>query len=277
MVEGDLVDLTLPSLLAALSRDGSSAVLQVQRGADQGAIYFSEGALVHARAGKAAGDEAVYRLLEWHEGRFRLMRDAERHPRTITHPLNEFLQPPQRRTAASSPVADERRLDHTPDERLLEELLGLLTGLEQDRARIADVAAAARGVHDGGVSILLMLTAVVNSVIAFAVGRSSDSSIRPSEVLARLAETEPYTQLLGEEQERITVATAAALLKSLQGSRPERQRTFQDLCRALIDVLALYGSTLGTFFHRSREREEWRATFDLFVEDLRGAVQQIAL
>lgn len=49
MVEGDLVDLTLPSLLHALSAEGSTAVLRVQRGTEQGALYFSEGALVHAR------------------------------------------------------------------------------------------------------------------------------------------------------------------------------------------------------------------------------------
>lgn len=271
MVEGDLVDLTLPSLLTALSREGSTAILRVQRGDDQGAIYFSEGSLVHALAGKAAGDEAVYRLLEWPDGRFRLVRDPDRHPRTITQPLNEFLAAADRKRPESG-GAVELRTARASDERLLEDLLDLLTRLEQDRARLADVH-----VRDGGVPVLLVITAVVNSVIAFAVGRCSDPNIRPSHVLARLAETEPYTQLLGEEQERITVGVAAAVLKSLKGAAADRQRTFQDLCRALVDVLAIYGSTLSTFFHASREREEWRATFDLFVEDLRGAVQQITV
>ena len=52
MVEGDLIDLTLPSLLQAMTREKASAVLRLQRGtdegADQGTVYFCEGALVHA-------------------------------------------------------------------------------------------------------------------------------------------------------------------------------------------------------------------------------------
>ena len=69
MVEGDLLDLTLPSLLTALSHERSTAVLRVQRGPEQGAIYFSEGTLVHALAGTSAGDDAVYALLRWRDGK----------------------------------------------------------------------------------------------------------------------------------------------------------------------------------------------------------------
>ena len=43
MVEGDLVDLTPPSLLHALARERSTAVLRLQRGTDHGARYFCEG------------------------------------------------------------------------------------------------------------------------------------------------------------------------------------------------------------------------------------------
>ena len=46
MVEGDLVDLTLPSLLQVMSRECSTAILRLQRGTDQGAMYFAEGVLV---------------------------------------------------------------------------------------------------------------------------------------------------------------------------------------------------------------------------------------
>lgn len=123
---------------------------------------------------------------------------------------------------------------------------------------------------------LLVVTAVVNSVIAFATARCRDSQVRPSSVLARLAETDPYTQLLGEEQERITVATAAGVLKAWNGGRDDQDRMVQDLCRALIGVLEIYGQTITTFFHHSREREEWRATFAVFLDDLRGVVQQVA-
>ncbi len=269
MVEGDLVDLTLPSLLAALSQEGSTAVLRVQRGADQGALYFSEGALVHALAGTAAGDEAVYALLEWRDGRFRLLREPDRQPRTITHPVADFLASAKRAAAPDARSAAEPA-ERGADGRLLDELLGLLTRLEQDRARLVETRAS------DGVPILLLVTAVVNSLVAFTIARCGDASVLPSRVLAQLAETQPYTQLLGEEQERISVATAAATLKNWKGATADRRRMFQDLCRALIAVLVYYGATLSTFFHLPREREEWRATFDLFAEDLRAAIQEIA-
>ena len=61
MVEGDLIDLTLPSLLQAMSREQSTAVLRLQRDGSQGALYFREGVLVHAHAGDASGWRAIRR------------------------------------------------------------------------------------------------------------------------------------------------------------------------------------------------------------------------
>jgi len=91
MVEGDLVDLTLPTLLQALTKEGSTAMLRLQHGTDQGALYFCEGALVHAAKGETVGDEAVLELLGWADGRFRIVRDADQQPRTITHRVSDLL------------------------------------------------------------------------------------------------------------------------------------------------------------------------------------------
>lgn len=269
MVEGDLVDLTLPSLLQALSKEGSTAVLKIQRGTTQGALYFHEGALVHALSGKVTGDQAVYDLLAWPDGRFRLVRDADRQPRTITHRVNEFLDgPPQGRTA--DPAAPSAPTGPVTDEQLLNELLTLLTRLEQDRVRLAEAE-----VRPGGVAALLIVTAIVNSLIAFVTARCSDPDVLPSRVLPQLAEARPYTQLLGEENERISVATAASVLKTWNNNKEDRQSLLQDLCRALLDVLAIYCNTVSTFFHGSREREEWKATFDVFIDGLWTAVRQV--
>ena len=109
MVEGDLIDLTLPSLLQAMTREKASAVLRLQRGtddgADQGSVFFCEGALVHALAGEAVGDEAMYQLLGWSDGRFRLVRDADKQPRTITAGLANFITAQSSRPAGGLSVA----------------------------------------------------------------------------------------------------------------------------------------------------------------------------
>lgn len=271
MVEGDLRDLTLPSLLTALTHEGSTAALHLEHGADRGALYFHDGTLVHAVAGLTVGDQAVLQLLRRPGGRFRLVRGTGRQLRTITRPLSVLLASADRAGPEAPAGATGGPAAAGDDGSLLHELLAVLTRLEQDRARLAE------GRVENGVPALEVVTAAVNSLIEFATRRCGDPDILPSRVLAKLAETQPYTQLLGEDQERITVATAAALLKDWKGSRLDRQHLFEDVSRALIDLLVLYCDRMAALFGEARERGEWRATYGLFVEDLRTAVQQIAV
>jgi len=270
MVEGDLIDLTLPSLLRALTRERSSAVLRLQRGtehgADQGAVYFCEGVLIHALANDTVGDDAMYELLGWSEGRFRLVRDPDLQPRTITSGLASVITADSRASGgAASSMAEE-----SGDERLLHELLTRLARLEQDKVRLEG-----HDLEPGPVPALLLMATIVNSMIAIVTARCTDNDVLPSRVLPRLAESQPYTQLLGEEQGRISVATAAGVLKTWNTSPEELRQLFLDLSQALLDVLTFYGNTAGTFFHESREREEWRAAFGVFVDGLSTAVRRV--
>ncbi|HEX6161963.1 MAG TPA: DUF4388 domain-containing protein [Vicinamibacterales bacterium] len=267
MVEGDLVDLTLPSLLQVMSRECSTAMLRLQRGADQGAMYFSEGVLVHAVANQVQGDEAACELLGWPDGRFRLARDPEPQPRTITARLARLVVD----TDASRPTGKKSRKGSNADarnvdEELLHDLLTQLTELEQDTTRLQEGR-----IEGGTVAALLLVTAVVNSMVSLVTARCSDPGMKPSHVLPRLAEEHPYTQLLGEERDRISIATAASVLKTWNSTSESREQLYLELCRALLDVLIFYGNTASTFFRSNREREEWRATFALFVEGLTAA------
>jgi hypothetical protein len=269
MVEGDLVDLTLPSLLQVMSRECSTAILRLHRGVDNGAMYFAEGVLVHAVAGPVTGDEAACELLGWPDGRFRLARDAEPQPRTITDRLARLVidADTSRPHGGSMPGSGAGR---SGDEQLLHDLLTQLTRLEQDTTRLQEGK-----VEGGTVAALLLVTAVVNSMVALVTARCSDPGVLPSQVLPRLAEDHPYTQLLGEERDRISVATAAGVLKSWKNNAENRDQLYLELCRALIDVLSFYGNTASTFFHSGREREEWRATFALFVDGLTEAINKV--
>jgi hypothetical protein len=273
MVEGDLIDLTLPSLLQAMTREKASAVLRLQRGtdegADQGTVYFCEGALVHALYGDTEGDEAMYQLLGWSDGRFRLVRDADKQPRTITTGLANFITSAESNRSTGG-LSAAPGTEESGDEKLLHDLLTGLSRLEQDKVRLEE-----KQVEPGAVPALLLIATVVNSMVAVVTARCTDSDVLPSRVLPRLAEAQPYTQLLGEDQERISVATAVGVLKSWNSTKDDRLQLFKDLCRALLDVLTFYGNTAGTFFREPREREEWRATFGVFVEGLWTAVQQI--
>ncbi len=157
------------------------------------------------------------------------------------------------------------------DETLFDEVIALLATLEQQRARAAERASDAAGLES-----LELIASVTNALVAFVTARCSDSSVLPSRVLARLAETDPYTQMLGEENERLTVGTVEGLLSSWTGPEGDRQRMLDDLCRALLDVLGTYGETIASLFHHARLQDEWRAMFAVFVDDLRAAAQQMA-
>ena len=272
MVEGDLTDLTLPSLLNALAREGTTMVLRLRRETDHGAVHFYEGTLVHAYAGQAVGDEAMYALLGWPDGRFRLTRDSDQQPRTITPRLATIV------TAVTPGRANSQGTGikmGNSDEQLLHDLLTQLSRLEQDKVKLEE------GRVDGGVvGELLLITAMVNSMVAAVVARCSDPDVLPSRVLPRLAEAHPYTQLLGEEMERISIATAADLVKTLEHDPKHSgsvQQLFVNMCRALIDVLTFYGNTCCTLFRSNREREEWRATFGVFVDGLWTAVHEVTV
>jgi len=267
MVEGDLVDLTVPTLLHALASEGSTAVLKVSRGNSQGELFFREGTLVHALSGGRAGDDAVRDLMHWHEGRFRLVRDADRQPHTVTQAVADFLRDRHRAadgdSTASAPTGDA-------DRQLLDALIALLGRVEPDRARLTEGR-----LEPGGVPALLLLTSLVNSVLRFVKGRCADPTVLPSRVLLRMADTQPYTQLLGEQDEEVSISTAISVLDALDSVTGDRRRLFHDLAYALLDVLVIYGDTLSTFFHAAPLRDEWRAMFDVFIEGLWTAVQQV--
>lgn len=271
MVEGDLVDLTLPTLLQVMSRECSTAILRLQRGTDHGAMYFAQGVLVHAVKDGIQGDEAACELLGWPDGRFRLARDAEPQPRTVTDRLARLVVDTDTNGAdTSTSKRRKKKASHdarSVDEQLLHDLLTQLTRLEQDTTRLQEGQ-----VEGGTVAALLLVTAVVNSMVAVVTARCSDPGVRPSHVLPRLAEDHPYTQLLGEDSDRISIATAASVLKTWKSSSESREQLYLELCRALLDVLVFYGNTVSTFFRSNREREEWRATFALFVEGLTEAI-----
>src|SRR5437868_3295593 len=182
MVEGDLVDLSLPSLFQAVARERSTAVLRLQREGEHGALFFREGSLVHALAGPTAGDEAVGDLLGWSDGRFRLARDPESQPRTISPELAQLVSEGPARGERGLPGMDAMA-GQSGDELVLNELLTLLSQLERDKTRLEE-----QTVMPGSVAALLLVAAVVNAMIAVVTARCGDAGVLPSRVLPRLAE-----------------------------------------------------------------------------------------
>lgn len=70
--EGNLADVTMIDLLQTIERELRSGSIQINRNGRTGAIYFREGNILDAMCGKLQGEEALYRLMLWPDGKFRV-------------------------------------------------------------------------------------------------------------------------------------------------------------------------------------------------------------
>lgn len=98
---GSLGQLPLADLLRMLGAGGQTGRLELSSGFDQGDIYLSAGALVHAETGGEWGEPAFQRFVSWHGGQFRFEPGAVAPEATIERPLDELL--------ASAEVAAKER------------------------------------------------------------------------------------------------------------------------------------------------------------------------
>jgi uncharacterized protein DUF4388 len=254
------------ALLQALSAERATAVVTIQSGVNRGAVYFSDGVLIHALAGTTMGDQALRQALQWTDGRFRLVREAVVQPRTITQPLASFLDGAHGAQASvGAPASDQSaRADAT----LFADLLELLTRLDSDRAHLAE------GHIDHGVDgRLAAVAAIVNGVVTFVTARRHDPDAQPEVVLARMSATQPYAQMLGGDNESISIGAVAAALQNWRGDIVERERMAQVVGEALVDVLMEYCRIAGALFDGTAEREQWWMTSEVFIEDLRATVR----
>jgi len=116
-LEGDLQTMSLASIIQINCEERNQAQLTLNYQGKIGDIYFKEGGIIHAEAGDLSGDEAIYSLLRWENGSFRLKMGAEPANRTIHKGWSSLLLEGMRRidesTAGWSPEWDE---DEAKDE-----------------------------------------------------------------------------------------------------------------------------------------------------------------
>jgi uncharacterized protein DUF4388 len=81
----------LPDLIQIYTTSMASGALTIRHGADLGTIWFDRGAMVHAVCGEEVGEAAVYRLLQWHDGKFSLDTAAQAPFQSITSSWQKVL------------------------------------------------------------------------------------------------------------------------------------------------------------------------------------------
>lgn len=72
VIQGRLEEMSMIDLMQSLEMGQKSCRLVVQKGGEQGELFFASGQCRDAKAGTLQGDDAVYKVLLWTEGEFEI-------------------------------------------------------------------------------------------------------------------------------------------------------------------------------------------------------------
>jgi predicted regulator of Ras-like GTPase activity (Roadblock/LC7/MglB family) len=90
-LEGNLTDLSLANLIQLNCQEMNEVKITLEYLGKEGIIFCSGGNMVHAATGSLTGEEAVYELLRWNGGTFRVHNGITLPERTIDRNWNGIL------------------------------------------------------------------------------------------------------------------------------------------------------------------------------------------
>jgi CheY-like chemotaxis protein len=104
---GQVVDLQLVDIIQMACLGRFTMSLTVTKGDEEGLIYFQNGEIAHAEMGDIEGKEALYIILDWHEGRFNSQMGISPPKETIADRWEHLLLEGMRRKDEAK-AAEER-------------------------------------------------------------------------------------------------------------------------------------------------------------------------
>lgn len=298
-VDGDLRDFEIGSVVQLLCTEGRSVGLVVRRRGEEGVLYLEEGEIVHALLGPLEGEKAVFELLTWQDGTFRIT-DRVRSPGRSIHTgwrhlmleaarqMDESLR--DRADAAELSLAgfapglpianDELGWEVAESDDDLEgELMLLLSQLEQGMARLSSDKTRKRPL-----AALEGLADMLNQAVAFAessahgkaaAGLALSTAFSASSVLKGAIARHPMARLLTGQSNRLSVANAASFYRTWAADAAERGRVFRDIARALGLALETFLELCGRRLRSPAAATEWRESYGVFLRDLAVAIDRI--
>jgi hypothetical protein len=279
-LEGDLKDISLTSVVQILCMERRKGGLFVRRRGEEGTVYFYDGEIVHATVGPLEGEEAIYQLLTWMDGTFR-MNDQVTIPRkTIGMNWNHLMIEGMRRIdeqnrESASPTQYDIILTQAEVEQdgiLENDLILLLSRLEQLMAQLGE-----KKIQKRPPAALELLAELVNQVIKYYEGIPKADANRGSLVKALMQAGDVYQQarILQAQYNRLSVQTAVNLYHSWAGDPNDRRYMFRQISRGMIHVLESYFSLFTIYFQSLAMRDQWKETYSVFIYDLTRAVDKV--
>lgn len=281
-IEGDLKEIDLTSVIQVICTERRRAGLVVRRRGEEGVIFFDDGDIVHATLGPLEGEEAVFQLLSWKDGSFRMTDRVLSPARSVRRGWNQLLlegltkldEERRDEPGASRPdfgfAFDERQADAGFEG----QLALFLSELEQEMVRLGERRIARRPPL-----VLEVLAAMVNRVVEFAeVHTTADAAALSLDANLRAAgQRFPMARLLTAKDNRLAVDTAESLYRRWAQNSGERRSTYRELGRGMAEVMRVYLELLAGQFHSRTIAEQWRESYAVFLRDLARAIDRVRL
>ena len=144
---GQLADMAVVDLIQTIEVSGKSGVIQfTQDGGHRAAIYFRDGNIIDAEAGRLQGEDAVFRLLTWTEGAFEVVFRTVRRRPVISASSQGLLMEGMRRLDEWTRLVDQLPPMVTRLEVDVDQLLARLSELPDELDRLFKLADGRRSI-----------------------------------------------------------------------------------------------------------------------------------
>ena len=279
-IEGDLKDIELGTIVQAVCMERRKSRLQLNYREQEGSIYFDNGEVVHASLDQLEGAEAIYKLLTWNSGWFRLTEQGHIPRRTIRKNWHHLLLDGLR-------MIDERQrnLGKTPrrskqpsvsdlkkDELLENELIFLMSRLEQTMYGLSKIKE-----RKLPKATLEALCHMVNEVVGFCEGSKNEHAAACSlkQALVKVVTPFPQTRILQNVGNQLSVRTLLNLYKTWADRPLDRNQYFLRVCLGICAVLGTFFSEMGRDFLSRPMRNQWAETYNVFLGELRRSIDRV--
>jgi hypothetical protein len=281
-VEGDLKNISLTGLVQIICLERKTGELLLLRRGQEGAIFFEKGEIVHAKLDNVIGEEALFNMLSWTDGSFRITDKVTVIAKTISINWNHLLMEGMRRIderknqidlppiAEVSPILSQADIEQ--DTNLRDDTILLISRLEQYIPKFLDKKITKRP------SVALeVLTEMVHIVLEQAenVARNDLNLVSLRNVFVKLNDKYPQARLLYIEKNRLSVQTAINLYSGWASNSADRKHTFRQISYVMVELLEYYFSFLANSLHLMNLRNEIEETSGVLIMDLKRTLDKI--
>lgn len=91
MFQGNLNEVKLPDIIQLMSVSSKTGCFVLTKGDDEGRIYLKSGNIVHATCDNITGEDAIYEVAVWDQGKFQFNLGEETGENTITKRTTNIL------------------------------------------------------------------------------------------------------------------------------------------------------------------------------------------